>query len=86
VLVLVVCAVVVGVSLLVLAILGYGLWGQLRRLMRAVEKARAELVPAAEALRPESAAGRHRAGDQPVAAGGSPLPARWRTYDEPVVS
>lgn len=60
--VLVVCLVVVGVSVLVLGILGFGLYGQLRRLQRAVATAEAELVPALAALRPPDPAGRHRAG------------------------
>ncbi len=60
--VLVVCLVIVGVSLLALGILGFGLYGQVRRVQRAVATAQAELVPALGALRPPDAAGRHRAG------------------------
>ena len=60
--VLIVWLAVGGVSLVVLAILGYGLFSQFRRLQRAVEQARSELVPAVEALRPDTPQGRHRAG------------------------
>ena len=60
--VLIVWLAVGGVSLVVLAILGYGLFSQFRRLQRAVEEARSELVPAVEALRPDTPQGRHRAG------------------------
>lgn len=60
--VLVVCLVVVGVSVLVLGILAFGLVGHARRLQRAVAKAQAELAPALDALRPPEPPGRHRAG------------------------
>ncbi len=60
--VLIVWLAVGGLSLLVLAILGYGLFSQFRRLQRAVEKASAELAPELEALRPDIPQGRHRAG------------------------
>ena len=60
--VLIVWLAVGGVSLVVLAILGYGLFSQFRRLQRAVEKAQSEIVPAVEALRPDTPQGRHRAG------------------------
>jgi hypothetical protein len=61
VLVLIFWAAAVAVGLVVLGILGYGLVGHLGRLRRAVEQARAQLVPAVEALRPPSPPGRHRA-------------------------
>ena len=61
-LVLVVWAVAVGLSLLVLGVLGFGLYGQLRRLQRAVAETQAELLPMVDRLRPEDASGRHRAG------------------------
>ena len=57
--VLIVCLVIVGVSLLVLGILGFGLVGHARRLQRAVATAQAELAPALAALRPPEPAGRH---------------------------
>lgn len=60
--VLVVCLVVVGVSVLVLGILLFGLVGHVRRVQRAVATAQAELVPALAALRPPEPPGRHRAG------------------------
>ena len=60
--VLIVCLVVVGVSLLILGILVFGLVGHARRLQRTVAKTQAELVPALEALRPPEPPGRHRAG------------------------
>ena len=59
--VLVVWLAVGGVSLLVLAILGYGLFSQFTRLGRAVEEARSQLQPALEALRSDTPQGRHRA-------------------------
>jgi hypothetical protein len=62
VLVLIVWLAVGGLSLLLLAILGYGLFSQFRRLEKAVEEAQAELPPAIEALRPQTPQGRHRAG------------------------
>jgi hypothetical protein len=48
-------------GLVLLGILGYGLYGQLRRLQRAAETAQAQLRPAVDALRPNSPPGRHRA-------------------------
>ena len=60
-LVLLVWAVAVGLSLLVLGILAFGLYGQLRRLRRAAET-QAELLPMVATLRPEDVPGRHRAG------------------------
>jgi hypothetical protein len=60
--VLIVWLAVAGVSLVFLAILGYGLFSQFRRLQRAVEEAQADLQPALAALRPETPQGRHRAG------------------------
>jgi len=50
-----------GFGLVVLAILGYGLFGQVKRLLRAAEEARADLEPRIGALRGESSTGRHRA-------------------------
>lgn len=48
-------------GLVVLAILGFGLFGQVTRLLKAAETARADLQPRIEALRAEEPAGRHRA-------------------------
>ena len=62
--VLIVWLAVGGVSLIVLAILGYGLFSQFRRLEETVERARAELLPGVEALRQPTPQGRHRA-DRP---------------------
>jgi hypothetical protein len=62
VLVLLVWAVAVGLSLLVLGILAFGLYGQLRRLRGAVAETQAELLPMVATLRPEDVPGRHRAG------------------------
>jgi hypothetical protein len=53
---------VAGVSLVVLASLGYGLFSQFTRLRKAVEAARAELQPIIATLQPETPQGRHRAG------------------------
>jgi hypothetical protein len=61
VLVLLIWAVALGLSLVILAVLGYGLFGQLKRLRRAVEEAGAEIQPRLLALRPDQPAGRHRA-------------------------
>lgn len=47
-------------GLVLLGILGFGLYGQLRRLRRAVEAAQAELEPAVAALRPPPS-GKHHA-------------------------
>ena len=59
--VLIVWLAVGGVSLTVLAILGYGLFSQLKRLEETVERARDELLPGVEALRQPTPQGRHRA-------------------------
>ncbi len=48
-------------GLVLLAILGFGLVGQLRRLKQAVEAAQADLRPVLDALRGPSPSGRHRA-------------------------
>ena len=61
-LVLLVWAVAVGLALLVLGVLAFGLYGQLRRLRRAVAETQAELQPMIARLRPEDVPGRHRAG------------------------
>jgi hypothetical protein len=53
---------VAGVSLVLLAILGYGLFSQFRRLQKTAEAARADLQPAIAALQPDTPQGRHRAG------------------------
>jgi hypothetical protein len=68
VIVLIVWLAVGGVSLVVLAILGYGLFSQFNRLVKTVERARAELLPGIEALRPQTPHGRHRA-DRPSSDG-----------------
>ena len=60
--VLIVWLAVGGLSLLLLAILGYGLFSQFRRLQRAVESAQAELAPVVEGLQRDTPKGRHRAG------------------------
>jgi hypothetical protein len=60
--VLIVWVAVAGVSVVLLAILAYGLYGQLRRLQTTVEKVQADLMPKIESLRPETPQGRHRAG------------------------
>jgi hypothetical protein len=59
--VLIVWLAVGGVSLIVLAVLGYGLFSQFRRLQETVERARDELQPGIESLRPQTPQGRHRA-------------------------
>ena len=59
--VLIVWLAVGGVSLIVLAVLGYGLFSQFRRLQETVERTRDELLPGIEALRPPTPQGRHRA-------------------------
>jgi hypothetical protein len=51
-----------GVCLVVLAILGYGLFSQFTRLRKAVESAQAELAPIIATLEPATPQGRHRAG------------------------
>jgi hypothetical protein len=53
---------VAGVSLVLLAILGYGLFSQFTRLRKAVEKAQSELAPMIATLQPDTPQGRHRAG------------------------
>lgn len=60
--VLIVWGAALGIALVVLAVLGFGLFGQFTRLRRAVAEAEAEIVPALAALRVESPPGRHRAG------------------------
>jgi hypothetical protein len=59
--VLIVWLAVGGVSLVVLGVLGYGLFSQFRRLQRTVERASDELLPCIEALQPQIPQGRHRA-------------------------
>jgi hypothetical protein len=59
--VLIVWLAVGGVSLIVIAILGYGLFSQFKRLVETVEQARDELLPGIETLRPQTPQGRHRA-------------------------
>ena len=59
--VLIVWLAVGGLSLIVLAALGYGLFSQFRRLQETVERTRDELLPGIEALRPQTPQGRHRA-------------------------
>ena len=56
-----IAVVALGFGLIVLAILGYGLFGQVKRLLRAAEEARADIQPRVEALSGASTAGRHRA-------------------------
>ena len=53
---------VAGVSLVILAILGYGLFSQFRRLQKAMEAAQADLLPMIATLQPDTPQGRHRAG------------------------
>jgi hypothetical protein len=48
-------------GLVVLGIVGFGLSGQLTRLMKAVEEAQAQLAPTLTALRSPSGPGKHRA-------------------------
>ena len=50
-----------GFGLVVLAILGFGLFGQVKRLLTAADRARTDLQPRIEALRGQPSAGRHRA-------------------------
>ena len=59
--VLIVWLAVGGVSLIVLVVLGYGLFSQFRRLQRTVQHASDELLPCIEALQPQTPQGRHRA-------------------------
>ncbi|HST66464.1 MAG TPA: hypothetical protein VLM05_14865 [Mycobacteriales bacterium] len=51
-----------GVCLVLLAILGYGLFSQFTRLRKTVEATRAELAPMVATLQPDTPQGRHRAG------------------------
>jgi hypothetical protein len=51
-----------GVCLVVLAILGFGLFSQFSRLRKAVGAAQAELAPMIATLQPDPPQGRHRAG------------------------
>jgi hypothetical protein len=60
--VLIVWLAVAGVSLVLLAILAYGLFSQLKRLRKAVDTAQGELLPLVQSLQPETPQGRHRAG------------------------
>lgn len=60
-LVVVILAVALGFGLVVLAILGFGLFGQVTRLLTAAEAAQADLAPKLAALRPEPSRARHRA-------------------------
>jgi hypothetical protein len=60
--VLIVWCAVAGFSVVLLAILGYGLFSQFRRLQRTVEAARGELLPMVRSLQPQTPQGRHRAG------------------------
>jgi hypothetical protein len=59
--VLIVWLAVGGVSLILVATLGYGLFAQFSRLEKTVERARSELLPGVEALRQPTPQGRHRA-------------------------
>lgn len=61
VLVVLVAAAVIG--LLTLAIMAYGLLGQIRRLQRAIAQARTNLKPRLAALTPPPSAGKHRDSD-----------------------
>jgi hypothetical protein len=60
--VLIVWVAVGGLSLLLLSILGFGLFSQFRRLQKVVEQAQADLEPAVASLRSDTPQGRHRAG------------------------
>jgi heme exporter protein D len=51
-----------GVALVVLAILGYGLFSQFTRLRRTVAAVQGELAPMIATLQPDTPQGRHRAG------------------------
>lgn len=53
--------VAVVVALFVLGVVGYGLWGSIRRFQRAVDTARRDLEPRLARLRPSGDAGRHSA-------------------------
>jgi hypothetical protein len=50
------------VGLVLLAILGFGLYGQVRRLLRTAAEATADVRPLVLALLPPPSTGRHRAG------------------------
>jgi hypothetical protein len=50
------------VGLVLLAILGFGLYGQVRRLLRTAAEATADMRPRVLALLPPPSTGRHRAG------------------------
>jgi hypothetical protein len=59
--VLVVWCAVAGFCLVLLAILGYGLFSQVKRLLRTVEAARDQMLPLARSVQPQTPQGRHRA-------------------------
>lgn len=59
--VLIVWLIAVGVAAVLAGSLGYGLYGQVRRLRRTVAAAAADLQPRLAALRPPAGSGRHRA-------------------------
>ncbi len=61
-LVLIIWAAAAALALVILAILGFGLYAQVRRLLRAIEEAGADVTPKVAALRPTGTHGRHRAG------------------------
>lgn len=61
-LVLIIWGAAAALALVILAILGYGLYGQVRRLLRAAAEAGADVTPKVAALRPDGNHGRHRAG------------------------
>lgn len=58
----IVWGIALGLAVVVLAILGYGLFAQLKRLQRAVDGAASQLVPALQSLQSDATSGRHRAG------------------------
>ena len=60
--VLIVWVAVGGLSLLLLAILGFSLFSQFRRLQKVVERAQDDLAPTVDSLRSDTPRGRHRAG------------------------
>jgi hypothetical protein len=60
--VLIVWLAVGGVSLVVLGILGFGLFSQFNRLRKTVEAARTDLLPVVRTLQTDTPQGRHRAG------------------------
>lgn len=59
---LIVSGAALGLAVVVLGILGYGLFGQVSRLRRAVARAEADVTPKLAALRAQTPPGRHRAG------------------------